>query len=410
MRQRCPDDPSSASALTRRRFLQRTTLASIATGLAGCSALDDDSPGRSPGDVTEWPPAVNGDELVVRSRYETLTSGDSGFSDEYGVEILDHGAPHAWDYSVEKGGRSEPPGLVDGTVQAVERFVTNTDEGPTSVLDAVTPTAENLVPIATADGLLHELPTDVMPNWENVPDDVRDLSYYQRDGEVYAVPVERQLAPLVYDPEYFDEPPTSWDVLWDEAFAGRIATAAPLNEFRYNGFQIAALRSGQDLASPDDEAALIDARVELERNEVRYSSVWEAVDRFVEGDAVVGQLTLPMIYAARFERGASIEYTVPDEGAVATVGYTVVPRAARNPVTGLLYADWCLRPDVAVRLCDAGRKPAVDVGDYLAGERGEFFEWSDDWDLVWQTPDHYDAYRDLYDRIDWGGIERVGEE
>ncbi|ELZ84676.1 spermidine/putrescine-binding periplasmic protein-like protein [Haloferax elongans ATCC BAA-1513] len=396
MRRRSPADRRSPSTASRRRFLTYAATAGLVSGLAGCSARGPDAT-RAPTDIEEWPPTNYGTKLVTRNKYKSLAGRRSGFGDEFDVEVTNYGDPYEWKESKKQGGRTDSPGLLDGIVQAVTQHATGEDVGPKSVLDSVSTDGGWILGRALDDELVFELPVDVMPNWSHLDERVRTHTPAQQDGSFYAVPMEMQLAPLVYNTEHFDEPPSSWEVLLDEQYADRMAIGAL--DFVKPEFLLAGLLTQADPTSPDDYETLIDTVQTLDEREMYHGTISESIEAFANGDAVVGVLDLPMLYTARFGRDAPLDYTVPDEGAWATAMHTVIPKAAPNPATAVLFANWCLNPKNAVKICDTGHKPSVDVSDYLDTEREAFYSWSDDWTLHWITPALEHQYYDYWSRM-----------
>ena len=107
--------------------------------------------------------------------------------------------------------------------------------------------------------LLEPLPVENMPAWENIPqsykDDV-DEYFSDDDGNIYCVPEATVVAPaLGYNTEYFDEPPSSWEILWNEDLEGQVTVW----DRSYIAGSIAAKVAGQDWRDPDDFDELVAA-------------------------------------------------------------------------------------------------------------------------------------------------------
>ena len=59
--------------------------------------------------------------------------------------------------------------------------------------------------------------TDLIPNYEDVFDALKDQEFNSVDGQMYGVPHGRGSNLLMYDPAEVDPAPTSWDVVFDDA-------------------------------------------------------------------------------------------------------------------------------------------------------------------------------------------------
>jgi spermidine/putrescine transport system substrate-binding protein len=74
---------------------------------------------------------------------------------------------------------------------------------------------------AIDEGLIQPVDIEQVPMYDAVFDFLKK-EYFERDGRVYGVPRSFGQTPLVYNTETLDEAPTSWQVLWDDRYDGRI--------------------------------------------------------------------------------------------------------------------------------------------------------------------------------------------
>ena len=71
-----------------------------------------------------------------------------------------------------------------------------------------------------AEGLIQKINMDNIPNYKNISDKYKNL-YYDENNE-YSVPYCVNTVGLIYNKTMVDEKPTSWSVLWDPKYAGKI--------------------------------------------------------------------------------------------------------------------------------------------------------------------------------------------
>ena len=372
--------------MSRRRFT-RTGAAALAAGLAGCSAVADSEP-TAPASLDAWPPESDGSPLVTRTYYPGWMEWASEAFTRAEVEPL--GEPFAWQIQRPFG---------DGPVGQVRRWIyrllhgSSSYTGPRREIDLVSVQDYRL---ESGRDLLHSLPVERMPGWSNVRERFRDVEFYRRDGDTFGIPAEGTLLPLTYDPDTFDRPPGSWELLFDSEYAGEAVWGGSPHDLA----KTAAQYTGQDPRDPDDFEAI---RAVLEGHYDRldaargdgpgsptdgfFLTAREAVEAFASGEAVLGSLGMSEMYAARFVRGARLEYTAPSEGALFKAFFFGIPTEAPHPMSGLLFLDWALRPDSAVQLVEqGGYMPTVDVSDRVGEEVATFLEWPADWDLRYDDP------------------------
>src|SRR3546814_17792652 len=58
--------------------------------------------------------------------------------------------------------------------------------------------------------------TDLIPSWSKVDERLQSARWHTVDGVHYGVPYQWGSNALMYNTEVFKEPPTSWNVLFDE--------------------------------------------------------------------------------------------------------------------------------------------------------------------------------------------------
>ena len=358
-----------------RRTVLSTSGAALAASVAGC--LGGGGGGdATPMDVTEWPPQDVSGELNVWNWYDDWM--------EYAMEEF----PNAYDVSVSNSGYSSP-----------NQWYSKLQAGNTEI-DNIAATT-NWVERSIENDFLHELPVDVMPAWEHVGERYKEISSYQKDGSVYAIPESLVLYPLTYNDEYFDSAPTSWGVLWDDEHEGNLV----MWDNSTVSCQIAAMYTGQDPIEPDDfdeiEEALIQQKPLLR---TYWGDYTQGQQLFVNEDAVAGPLTMGRTYSARFQEGAPVHYTAPEEGAMYTSDLFVIPKGAPNPIASLAFTNWGTPPEHAAQLFKTmGYKPAVDISDSLSEQDKEFTTWPDSWNLRFSET-LSDDVRSKYDEI-WTAVK-----
>ncbi|NRB40741.1 MAG: extracellular solute-binding protein [Pseudomonadales bacterium] len=99
--------------------------------------------------------------------------------------------------------------------------------------------------------LILPLNLDNIPNFKYIPEHIKSLITI--DGQVYAIPIAFGPFGLAYNTQYFSEPPTSWNVLWDEKYKGKYSTTSSFGDV--NIF-ITALALGYDRDKLDDYKTL----------------------------------------------------------------------------------------------------------------------------------------------------------
>lgn len=290
--------------LTRRTAL-KTAAASAAASVAGCLAMGSQ---RDLSAVEEWPPERNATEIELWTwqRYW----GDQAMAFEHAEDL------EKFDRQVVPSFRQEPR-LRDGespdVVHLYSRQFANAMEA----------------------GLLQPLPTDVMPSWPpDVPLREQELLFYRRDGEYHGYPQVPVAMSLAYHFEMLSGAP-SWSLLWDEAYAGRIAM--PADPVLLG--QIGALYTGQDPFDPEDPDAIREALLEQESLVDHYWTYWlDSWRKFGSDEIAVGVLPQPRMCLCSQDY-TPIRYGNPG-GRIYAQSTLAVPADAENPYLAAEFVDW----------------------------------------------------------------------
>jgi len=357
-----------------------------ATALAGCVGAEDTP---DPGSVSSWPPETDAETVVLRSVYDDwLSWAEPAFREHTGAGIRNWGDPVRWDNHRSEGDTLSPvlnplsDAVVDPVVERIPGLGDGT--GPTEAIDVVD-VRPGWLEVGVEDGLVASLPTEQMPAWETLPEELR-TGPHRHDGRTYGVPSVKVLSTLVYDTDAFDSAPDSWEVLWDETHRGDVVLGGAYWDLPL----VAALYTGQDPRDPDDFDAVGEALDALREQAGEPATSAEALEAVTAGDATVGLMRQSAVYRARFERGAAVDYTVPTEGTVYKCFYHLIPTTAPNPMAALRLIDWLARPEASAPLFRReGVVPAVDAGEHLPAETASYLRWDDDWTLhnIFPLPD-----------------------
>ncbi|WP_158589325.1 PotD/PotF family extracellular solute-binding protein [Halococcus sp. IIIV-5B] len=380
--------------MKRRQLLASGGIA-LATGIAGCSASGSGGDGGSnngnntnPSNssnanatsgsaeqsiagtaITEWPPAEYEDSINVWNWYTQWRDvAVERFVKEYdGIE----------DYTVDSYNN---PGQFYAQIQQSHS------------IDSIGSTGEYTQRMMAND-LAEPLPVEMMPAWEMVKDEYKQVTMdtYSTDGDVFALPNVIVVMPVIaYNQDYFDSPPDSFDIFWEEDLAGQIL----MWDRDYLLMQIAALYTGQDPHDPDDWNELREVLVQQrDLNQTYYQNHDTAMQLLANEDVVVAATPTNSILQAKDTMNDSLSYTVPKEGTLYSIDQQVVPKGAPNPVAGAMFADYSLSAESAKIFWNEAYviTSHVDAFDIIAevednSDLVELARYNNDWDLSERRP------------------------
>ncbi len=242
--------------------------------------------------------------------------------------------------------------------------------------------------------------TDLIPNYADVFDALKDTEYNTFDGENYGVPHGRGSNLLMYDPASVDPPPKSWDVVFDNAseYSGRVtAYDNPI----YIADAALYLREHQPDLGIEDPYELnqeqFDASIELlkQQNEhigEYWSDYTKEIQAFANDDLEVGT-TWQVIANLLNADGSKEEVVLPEEGATGWSDTWMLSSEAKNPNCMYAWMNHIISPEANAAVAEwFGEAPANEKSCALTADKEhcdiyhaddeEFFDQIE----FWKTP------------------------
>lgn len=179
-------------------------------------------------------------------------------------------------------------------------------------------------------GLLHPFDASLVPNVENIAAGLPWEDALSADGNLYGLPYNWGTQPLVWSIEAFPEAPTSWSVLWDPEYAGKVT----MPDDSYIGVAMIALAAGvenpYDMSDEDFETvrqALADLRPNLKTLTTGYN---DAEQLYATGETVVGYLQNVAVVNSLNADGEKFAYGYPVEGTPFWIDGTMLLRGGHR--------------------------------------------------------------------------------
>ena len=191
-----------------------------------------------------------------------------------------------------------------------------------------------------ADGLVEPIPLEVVPNHVNI-----DPAYLVNDwdrGSRFQMPWQAGITGIAYDPNRAGRALTSIGDLFDPALDGRVALIVEMRETV--GFGM--LLNGDDPSRPTPESAFAG----LERIEAAVADgkvaafvANEFIDGLSDGTYIASMAWSGDAVLAQQE-GSSIEFVIPDEGAISWFDTMVIPKGSPSVGSAGRWMNWMYDP------------------------------------------------------------------
>lgn len=214
------------------------------------------------------------------------------------------------------------------------------------------------------EGMLAELDFSNIPNFQYIDEEFRDPDY--DPGSMHSVPYTWGTVGLFYNTDYVTEPVTSWSILWDEQYSGKIL----MFDNPRDAFAIAQARLGFSLNTTDEgeweEAAML---LKEQKPLVQAYVMDQIFDKMESGEA-----WLAPYYSGDagilVENNDNIEFVIPEEGTNYFVDAMCIPANAEHKTEAELYINFLCDPEIAAANMDyvGYATPESAAKEYLSPE------------------------------------------
>ena len=191
------------------------------------------------------------------------------------------------------------------------------------------------------EDMLEPLNFDNIPNYQYILDRFKGLEYDPENK--YSVPYTWNIIGLLYNKKYVTETPDSWEVLWDEKYAGKTL----MYDNPRDAIGITLIKNGKSVNTTDKaelDAAAEDVKA-LKKNFQAFVS--DQIFNLMEsGSAYIapayGGDALTMM-----KENSDLTYSIPKEGTNFFVDAICIVKGSKNKEAAEKYIDFLCRQDIA---------------------------------------------------------------
>jgi putative spermidine/putrescine transport system substrate-binding protein len=223
-----------------------------------------------------------------------------------------------------------------------------------------------------AGGRVQPINPDLIPSWDTVDERLQNAPWHTVDGVHYGVPYMWGPNVLMYNTEVFPEPPTSWNVVFEEmtlpdgqsnkgrvqAYDGPIHVADAAQYLMFHKPEL-GITSPYELNEEQYKAALDLLRQQRELVSRYWHDAFIQMDDF-KNEGVVASGSWPFQVNLLKSEGLPIASTIPQEGATGWADTTMMHVDAANPNCAYLWMEHTLSSNLQADLSVwFGANPAV---------------------------------------------------
>ncbi len=236
--------------------------------------------------------------------------------------------------------------VIEDTFSSNEDLRTKLQAGATGY-DLIVP-SDYMVTSMIELGLLAEINYDNIPNFKNISAIFVDPPY--DPGNKYSVPYQWGTTGIGYNADEFDEPPDSWDYLFDPGVAGQYAGKISMLDDVRETFGAALKYLGYSVNSTNEQE-LEEAKQLLIRQK-EWVTAYDSdgfEDLLAAGETLLGHGWSGDFFAAA-EEAEQVWYVIPKEGGVVWTDNLCIPKSAPSQYTAEVFINFLLRPDIGAQI------------------------------------------------------------
>lgn len=251
--------------------------------------------------------------------------------------------------------------IVHVYMSSEEELLTKLKTAKDGEIDVVLPNC-TILPAAIENGLLLELDTGKIPNFELMYERFKTQEECFKDGKMYSIPWVWGSTAIAYNTNDFPEAPASVGVLFDPAYTGKIAIRDDYND----AVMLAAIALGQDPNNPGDLEAVKAKLIEQKPLNKTYWKTGDEFSKLFAGNQVSVALMWSGQAAFMKQEGEPIGFVIPEDGAIGWVDTWGIARGSANQELAYKFLDTMISENFQYDWASAGGPAPVNSA---AGDR-----------------------------------------
>ena len=193
-----------------------------------------------------------------------------------------------------------------------------------------------------SENMLLEIDTEAIPNYKYISDDYKNM-YFDPENK-FSVPYNVGMVGLIYNTKMVEETPTSWTVMWDERYAGKIL----MIDNPRDAFAIPQKILGYSLNTTDEKELSDVAQLLIEQKPLLQGYVMDEVFNKMES----GEAAMVPYYVGDYilmkDVNPDLGFVYPEEGVNVFVDSICIPECSQNYDAAIKYINFLLDPEVAL--------------------------------------------------------------
>lgn len=231
------------------------------------------------------------------------------------------------------------------TFDSNETLLTKLEMGG-SGYDVIIP-SDYMIEMLIKRDMLEKLDFNNIPNYKNIPETYRNKPYDPKNE--YSVPYTFGAVGIIYDKTFVTEKVDSWEILWDDKYAGNIL----MFDNSRDAFAIAESMLGYSYNTHNEKELEACYELLLKQKGVLQGYVMDQIfDLLESGEAIIGPYYAGD-YMTMHAENPNLEFCYPKEGFNYFVDAMCIPKGTKHKAEAEAFINFMCDPEIAGRNADA---------------------------------------------------------
>lgn len=313
------------------------------------------------------------------------------------------------DKSITKDFEAKYGCKINGTYfTSSDDLVAKLKAGGGSSYDIISPSGDMAGYLVKSD-MVDPVDLSVVTNYTDI-DSALKLDDVVKDGKTYGVPYLWGPDYLIYDADVVKTEPTSWNVLWDPQYKGKISLYDDVSNIYMIGQMEGLDKTNKASLYNMSESQLVDAKNKLTTLNASVRKYWttagELNDLFANREVVLA-VGWPLTVKQLKDKGRNLKWCIPREGCTGWEDRLMIVKGSQNEKLANLYLNYAISAkgqalsSNVTYYCVANKDAAKYMSDSLRGltyvdNMRPFFERIN----FWQYVPNRSRYNDI-----WTGVK-----
>jgi spermidine/putrescine transport system substrate-binding protein len=211
--------------------------------------------------------------------------------------------------------------------------------------DVIFPSDYMLEKMAKED-LLEKIDLEKVPNFEHIGDDFKNPKYDPNND--YSIPYTWGTVGIMYNTNMVDEKVDSWDILWDEKYAGQIL----MYDSQRDSMMVALKKLGYSMNTKNVEELNEARNLLIEQKPIVLAYAGDDGKGMIEQGEAAMFVTYSGDAMEIVDSYDHIEYALPKEGTNIWYDCLAIPKGSENIDATHEFINYLTRPDIALKNFD----------------------------------------------------------